>query len=182
MWYKNIVVRLPRKVEYVRTHISAVAYKVTREMGPEGKSYALLRRLANNWRLLFAGYAGMILLSSLLFWWFESVSYLDALWGAVVTPLPIPFEQGGFYPITLGSKIVAALLTYALLLGVTPMIVAQVMKRLLFNRNEFSHEEQEEAKKERRELLENQRALLGRYGAQEDEHDVEASAAQQRSL
>ncbi len=82
--------------------------------------------------------------SALVFSYFEGHGFFDSLWWACVTGLTIGY--GDMYPITTGGKVVALFLMHAVPLVIIPLIVARLLTSVIEDRDQFTHEEQEEMK------------------------------------
>ena len=59
---------------------------------------------------------------------------------------------GDLYPVTVGGKIVAIVLMHAVPLIIIPLIVTHLLTSVIENKNEFTHEEQEELKSDIKEI------------------------------
>ena len=89
-------------------------------------------------------------LSGFLFSYFEDKPLFESFWWACVTGLTIGY--GDLYPVTVGGKIVAIVLMHAVPLIIIPLIVTHLLTSVIENKNEFTHEEQEELKSDIREI------------------------------
>lgn len=116
-----------------------------RMAGRLGRSpFVLVRAMINDWRVLVAAYAGSIVVAAALFSTFEDRPFWDGVWWAFITGLTIGY--GDVYPVTAGGRVVGLVLAHAVIMGVIPMIIANVTLKLIHDRNEFTHEEQEQLK------------------------------------
>ncbi len=97
--------------------------------------------LANRLHLVFFLYILSIMLGGWLFAFFEGKTFWDGIWWAVVTALTIGY--GDFFPVTVGGRIVGFIFSHLWIWGVIPMIIANIIVRVLENRDSFTHEEQE---------------------------------------
>lgn len=104
----------------------------------------IISRLTDSFPEIISYYILIIALSGLLFSYFEEKPLFESLWWACVTGLTIGY--GDLYPITVGGKIVALFLMHAVPLVIIPLIVARLLTNVIEDRNEFTHEEQEEIK------------------------------------
>jgi voltage-gated potassium channel len=115
----------------------------------------LISRSADSLPEIIAYYLFILFLSGSLFAYFEDKPILESLWWSCVTGLTIGY--GDMYPVTVGGKIVAIFLMHAVPLVIIPLIVAHLLTNVLENRDAFTHEEQEQIKKD----LEMIKAKLG---------------------
>jgi voltage-gated potassium channel len=93
---------------------------------------------------LLAIYVALVLLGALAYAHLEQASYLNAIWWACVTALTVGY--GDLYPATAAGKVVAVLLMHASVLFILPLLIGNVCAVCVKNRNEFTHDEQEEIK------------------------------------
>lgn len=107
--------------------------------------------IVNRVWLILVIYLVSLLMSSLLFSYFETKPLVDGLWWSCVTSLTIGY--GDIFPVTTGGKVTGALFGHFWIFGIIPMIVANIVSNLLENRDLFSNEEQEEIKKNLSEIL-----------------------------
>lgn len=97
--------------------------------------------IANRLWLIFAIYLCSVLLAASLFALIEQRSFHEGIWWAVVTALTIGY--GDLTPVTHSGRIMGILFGHFWIFGIVPMIVANVITRLLHDEHEFSHQEQE---------------------------------------
>lgn len=107
-------------------------------------------------------YTGLILLAAALFSHFEAMGYWDAVWMAVVTSTSTGY--GDFYPKTVGGRLTDIALMITSIFIVIPLVVAKLLSVVMVDRNQFTHEEQEEVKA----LL--KRIAADRQGQEESAH------------
>lgn len=105
----------------------------------------MLAKIANDLRLIAATYLGSLLLAALLFSWAEPHSFTESLWWANVTATTIGY--GDVAPTTTQGRLIAGCFQIFWVFGITPLVVVNIMTRVLENRDQFSHEEQEEIKR-----------------------------------
>jgi voltage-gated potassium channel len=87
-----------------------------------------------------------------MFSYLEDKPIGDSLWWACVTGLTIGY--GDMYPVTAGGKIVALMLMHIVPLIIIPLIVARLLTTVIEDSNQFSHAEQEEMKRDIKEIKE----------------------------
>ncbi len=87
-------------------------------------------------------YAVIIAISGILFSLLESRDIFSSLWWAVVTAMTVGY--GDLYPVTVGGKVLGVTLMHAMVFLIAPLIIGHIITRLLPDRNEFTHEEQQE--------------------------------------
>ena len=104
----------------------------------------LIARATDSFTEVIAYYLTILAASGLLFSYFEDKPLFESFWWAIVTGLTIGY--GDLYPVTVGGKIVAIALMHLVPLLIVPLIVARLLITVIENRNEFTHEEQEEMK------------------------------------
>lgn len=90
---------------------------------------------------LFTYYAVIITSSGLLFSLFEHKKIVDSIWWAFVTAMTVGY--GDIYPITMGGRIVAVVLMHIVPLVLVPMVIVRMMNKLIEDKNQFTHEEQQ---------------------------------------
>jgi voltage-gated potassium channel len=117
--------------------------------------------LANSPRTLILSYSLLIIVSGVLYRFFEDVSTGDAVWWAVVTASTVGY--GDISPESWQARIVAAILISTMVLLVIPLITAHFASKLIVDTDAFRHEEQEELKNNLRAV----RALLEELAARE---------------
>ena len=109
----------------------------------------LIARATDSFTEVIAYYLTILAASGLLFSYFEDKPLFESFWWAIVTGLTIGY--GDLYPVTVG-KIVAIALMHLVPLLIVPLIVARLLITVIENRNEFTHEEQEEMKSDVKEI------------------------------
>jgi voltage-gated potassium channel len=107
-------------------------------------AYRVVVWLANSPGTLIIAYLGMIVVSGVLYSFFEKETAGDSVWWAVVTASTVGY--GDISPATWQARLLAALLISTMVLLVIPLITAHFASKLIVDRDAFRHEEQEELK------------------------------------
>jgi voltage-gated potassium channel len=97
--------------------------------------------VANRLWVIIAIYLTSIVIAAEMFSVFEAKSFADGLWWAVVTALTIGY--GDLSPATVPGRITGVFFGHFWIFGIIPMIVANIIVKLLEDKNAFTHEEQE---------------------------------------
>ena len=114
------------------------------------KLQKLVTRATDSFTEIIIYYLIILGASGLLFSYFEDKPLFESFWWACVTGLTIGY--GDLYPVTVGGKIVAIVLMHAVPLIIIPLIVTHLLTSVIENKNEFTHEEQEELKSDIKEI------------------------------
>ena len=110
----------------------------------------LITRATDSFLEIFAYYLISLALCGILFSYFEDKPLFESFWWACVTGLTIGY--GDLYPVTVGGKIVAIGLMHIVPLIIVPLIVAHLMRTVMEDKNQFTHDEQEEMKNDIKEI------------------------------
>lgn len=102
---------------------------------------AKLVYVANHWKAILVIYLTSLLFAASLFALFEGRSFGDGLWWAVVTALTIGY--GDLSPATWAGRMTGIVFGHFWIFGIIPMVVANILMRMLENKDSFTHEEQE---------------------------------------
>jgi voltage-gated potassium channel len=108
--------------------------------------------LVGNLRAIFLVYFLSLFLCAGIISVVEEMSYGDALWYSNVTSLTIGY--GDIAAKTAAGRIVIMLFAHFWVFGIAPLIVVNILDRVIKDRNEFTHEEQEELKAMLRRIIE----------------------------
>jgi len=114
------------------------------------KLQQLAARATDSFSEILLYYLVTIAGSGILFSYLEDKPFFESLWWACVTGLTIGY--GDLYPVTVGGKIVALFLMHVVPLLIIPLIVARLLMTVIEDKNQFSHEEQEELKADIKEI------------------------------
>lgn len=109
--------------------------------------------IANDIRLIAVIYVVSLLAAAELFSLYEGKEFLDSLYWTCVTSLTVGY--GDIAPVTAGGRITMAFFGHFWTFGTLPLIVANIILKVIDDRNEFSHDEQEELKRHIRFIVEN---------------------------
>jgi voltage-gated potassium channel len=109
-----------------------------------------LHQYTDTFRELAVIYAGIILLGAAIFAHAEDKTYLDSIWWAFVTAMTVGY--GDMFPVTLVGRIDGVILMHMVPLFIAPIIVTRLITRIIDDRHQFSHDEQEQLKADLREI------------------------------
>jgi voltage-gated potassium channel len=116
----------------------------------QGDSMERFIKATDTFKELMLWYLGVVVLGAVLFSLFEGKPFDDSLWWAFVTALTVGY--GDIVPVTLGGRIVAVLLMHSVVLLVAPIIIGRLLNKIMVDANQFTHDEQEQIKKELTEI------------------------------
>lgn len=98
-------------------------------------------------------YYGVILvLACIAFAYIENRSIFDALWWFSATASTTGY--GDIYPLTAAGRIVTIFVMHIVPLFIVPLITAHIAMKMIVDNDTFSHEEQEDLKRQVKELHE----------------------------
>jgi voltage-gated potassium channel len=97
--------------------------------------------VANRMHLILLIYLVSLLLSASLFSAFEAKSFWDGLWWSVVTALTIGY--GDLAPASVPGRITGMVFGHFWIFGVIPMIIGNLISKMMEDRDRFTHAEQE---------------------------------------
>jgi hypothetical protein len=101
----------------------------------------MIRYVANRFWLIMLIYVASLLLAATLFASIETRAWHEGLWWAVITALTIGY--GDITPTTHAGRIMGIVFGHFWIFGIVPMIVANIITKLLYDEHQFSHQEQE---------------------------------------
>ena len=100
-----------------------------------------IRYIANRFWLIMLIYTVSVLLAAGLFAVIEQRSFAEGMWWAIVTALTIGY--GDIAPVTAAGRVMGVVFGHFWIFGIVPMIVANIITKLLYDEHQFSHQEQE---------------------------------------
>jgi voltage-gated potassium channel len=98
-------------------------------------------RIANDLRIILALYVSSILIAAYLYHVFEARSYFDGIWWACVTAPTVGY--GDLSATTVPGRIMAIFFMNFWTFVILPLLIGNVVLRLLQDREKYTHEEQE---------------------------------------
>lgn len=110
--------------------------------------------VANRMRVILALYVASLLVAAALFALFEEKSLWDGLWWAAVTALTIGY--GDLSPASALGRITGIVFGHFWVFGVIPLIIANILTKILEDKSKFTHDEQEWVQASLKKLLDAQ--------------------------
>lgn len=101
----------------------------------------LILAIANDLRIILGLYVGSIFISAYLYHILEARSYFDGIWWACVTAPTVGY--GDLSAVTVGGRIMAIFFMCFWTFFMLPMLIGNVVMRLLQDKEKFTHAEQE---------------------------------------
>lgn len=98
----------------------------------------------DSFKELLAIYLIVATVVAILFALFENHSLVDAYWWTFITGLTIGY--GDIYPVTAAGQVLTVLWAHFTVLILVPLFVVRLILSAVKDRNEFTHEEQEDIK------------------------------------
>lgn len=106
--------------------------------------------LASSFRRIIVAYVLTFVVCAGAFSVLEDKGFGDSLWYTGVTALTIGY--GDMYAVTPAGRILMLFFAHVWVFGIAPLVVVNIINAFVQDKNEFSHEEQEEIKNLLREL------------------------------
>ena len=106
--------------------------------------------IANRMHLIILIYIASLVCAAGLFAAFEAKPFWDGLWWAVVTALTIGY--GDLAPATVPGRLTGFVFGHFWIFGVIPMIIGNIISRMMEDRDRFTHAEQEWQERTLREI------------------------------
>lgn len=97
--------------------------------------------IANDLRIILAIYVVSLFLAAQMFHVIEGKPFSDGLWWACVTALTIGY--GDLSPATTSGRFMAQIFSHFWIFGIAPMIIGNIISKILQDKQKFTHEEQE---------------------------------------
>lgn len=110
-------------------------------MSCESKFVKFFFNCCNSFTKIFLIYVSSVLVSASLFTAVENVSFIDGLWWSLVTALTIGY--GDIAPVTITGKIIGVIFSHFWIFGIVPMIIANIITKIITDENEFTQDEQD---------------------------------------
>jgi voltage-gated potassium channel len=110
----------------------------------------MMKALCNSLPKLAGTYIALIVVSAVLFSLFEGRDIFESIYWAGTTATSTGY--GDISPQTLPGRMLAFAVMHLAIFFIAPMIVVRLITQLIEDRNEFTHEEQEDLKRELREV------------------------------
>lgn len=104
-----------------------------------------MKHIFNDIRLVVVSYILSILIAAFIFSSVESRNFIDSIYWAFVTSLTIGY--GDVTPKSDIAKIITVLFGHFWIFFIIPAIISNMLNKMIHDRNEFTHEEQEEIRK-----------------------------------
>lgn len=116
-----------------------------------------LNSYTDTFKELLIIYLTIVAVGALVFSFAEGKALWDSLWWTFVTSMTVGY--GDIYPVTVIGRIDAIVLMHFVPLFLAPVVVARLMTKILDDRNQFTHEEQEVIKND---IAEIKSAVMGK--------------------
>lgn len=110
----------------------------------------LFKKIINNLHYVLIVYLISLIVSTILFHTIENKPLLDSFYWSCVTSLTIGY--GDISPQSDQMRIIAVIFSHLWVMLLIPLVIGHVIVRLLEDKNVFTHEEQEEIKKNLKEI------------------------------
>lgn len=100
--------------------------------------------ISNNIKYVIYTYLVSLLLGALLFSYIENQSLINSFYWCCITSLTIGY--GDVTPQTSIGKVLSIVFGHFWIFFIIPSVISHILSNLIKNKNEFTHEEQEEIK------------------------------------
>lgn len=111
----------------------------------------LLIRMANSLKAIVWAYIISIFLSAGLFTLLENHTFAEGLWWSCATALTIGY--GDIAPITWPMRTIGLVFSHFWILLMVPLVIANLIVKIIQDRDTFTHDEQEEVKRNLRKAV-----------------------------
>ena len=118
----------------------------------------LFLKIANDLRLIAIIYLVSLLIAAFLFQTIEHRTFFEGIWWACVTALTIGY--GDLSPATLSGRIMGVFFSHFWVFVIAPMIIGNIISKILQDKQKFTHEEQEWHEKALKAMAEHQGIIL----------------------
>ncbi|MGL5015290.1 MAG: potassium channel family protein [Bacteroidales bacterium] len=112
----------------------------------------ILIRIANSLKCIGWLYLGSLILSAGLFAFFEDKTFNEGMWWSCITALTVGY--GDIAPVTKAGKWLGIIFSHFWILMMVPLVVANIIVKIIHDHDAFTHEEQESLKRDLKEVLE----------------------------
>ena len=109
------------------------------------KAESIFRNSTDTFKELFGYFFLIIIIFGLLYAWFEGKGIGTGVWWAIATAFTVGY--GDTYPVTAAGQFLGAGLMTLSVFVVVPLIIARMCANFVSDKNQFTHEEQEQIKK-----------------------------------
>ena len=101
----------------------------------------IILKVANDLRIIAALFFGSLLTAAYLYHIFEEKTFFDGIWWACVTATTVGY--GDLSAATVPGRIMAMFYMTFMTFGILPLLIGNVVMRVLQDKEKFTHEEQE---------------------------------------